>query len=406
MPTMKMTARSVESIKSPSRGQVDYWDADNPGLGLRVSAGGRRAWVLMYRHGGVKRRLTLGTYPALGLADAREKAGLAKHDVEFKGEDPAAGKKAARKAETIKELVEQFLEFMRRERRSADKYERLLNKDVVPRFGLRKANAVTRRDIIGMLDQIVARGSPISANRTFAVTRSMFNWGIGKDILQENPCDKVKVPAGENRRDKVLSDDEIRSMWNALDQETARNAALYKIRLLTAQRGREVLAMRWDQIAGDWWTIPAEVAKNGLSHRVPLTQAVLDILEGIRPEIKDGASEVQKAKAEWVFPNARRAGPREYTSKLHATVVNNSGVDFVPHDLRRTAASLMTGMGGSRLTVSKLLNHVETSITAVYDRHSYDQEKRHALDVWASRLEQILNPKKADDRGNVVLLKA
>src|SRR5262252_376076 len=93
MAKLKMTVRSVEAIRAPASGQVDYWDADNPGFGLRVSAGGRKAWIAMYRHGNVKRRLTLGSYPPLSLAEAREKAGRAHHAVQYHGTDPAIAKK-------------------------------------------------------------------------------------------------------------------------------------------------------------------------------------------------------------------------------------------------------------------------------------------------------------------------
>ena len=86
------------------------------------------------------------------------------------------------------------------------------------------------------------------------------------------------------------------------------------------------------------------------------------------------------------FPGAEGNRHRVAVHKAHNRVRNRSQVRFVPHDLRRTAASHMTGMGISRLVVSKLLNHVETGVTAVYDRHSYDQEKRAALEAWGSRL--------------------
>jgi len=89
---MKMTARSVEAIRLPTAGQIDYWDADHPGFGLRVSAGDRKAWVAIYRRGNVKRRLTIGIYPALSLAEAREKAAVAHHAVQYSGADPAAAK--------------------------------------------------------------------------------------------------------------------------------------------------------------------------------------------------------------------------------------------------------------------------------------------------------------------------
>ena len=379
---MKMTVRAVDAIRPPRSGQVDYWDADTPGFGLRVSAGGRMSWVVMYRHGDVKRRLTLGNYPALSVAEGRAKARRALHTVQYQGADPAADKKANRAAETFGEMVQEYLErYAKREKRSWRKDLQILEKDVLPRFGKRKAKDITRRDIIAMLDDIVERGAPIQANRTLEVVRKLFNWAIGRDILQVNACHRVPKPSSENRSDRVLNEAEIRVVWKATDTEAPLTAAAFKLRLLTAQRGAEVLAMRWDQILDGWWTIPAEVAKNGLAHRVPLSPQAQSLLDAIRPLSADTG---------WVFPGAEDTRHRVAVHKAHNRIRDRCGVSFVPHDLRRTAASHMTGMGISRLVVSKLLNHVESGVTAVYDRHSYDQEKRAALEAWGFQLERIV----------------
>jgi integrase len=232
-----------------------------------------------------------------------------------------------------------------------------------------------------MLDDIVTRGAPIQANRTLEVVRKLFNWAVGRDLIQLNPCYRVPKPSSENRSDRVLSESEIRAVWNALSAEAPLTAAIFKLRLLTAQRGAEVLTMRWDQIANGWWTIPAQFAKNGLAHRVPLSPQASALLHEIRP-LGSGSP--------WAFPDADGEGHRTAIHKAHERIRRRSQVSFVPHDLRRTAASHMTSMGISRLVVSKILNHVEKGVTAVYDRYSYDREKREALDAWDARLEQIV----------------
>jgi integrase len=149
--------------------------------------------------------------------------------------------------------------------------------------------------------------------------------------------------------------------------------------------------MRWDHISNGWWTIPPEIAKNGFAHRVPLSAPVLALLDDVR-QLGEGS--------EWVFPGSDGEGHRATIHKAHNRIRRRCGVSFVPHDLRRTAASHMTGLGISRLVVSKILNHAEPGVTAVYDRHSYDREKRTALDVWALRLEEIIGqPARGFDRG-------
>lgn len=412
MPTIKMTARSIEGIKPPAEGQVDYWDADNPGFGLRVSSGGRRAWVLMYRHGGVKRRLTLGTNPPLSLADARDAAEKAVHAVQHENKDPAAEKKAGRRAETFKELVDDYIErHAKVKKRSWHKDKLILDKDALPLLGKRKAKDIARRDIIEMLDAIVKRGAPIQANRTLEIVRKVFNWAIEKDILENTPCYMVKKPSDENQRDRVLTPDEIKAIWNGLDKSdlemTRLSALVLKLQLVTAQRKGEVVGAEWSDfdIKGRIWTIPAHKAKNGLAHRVPLSRQALVILIELRKlERQRRATLAKRLKKSvdavklrpWLFPSPRGETHIHGQGIDHALSRNldKLGVaDFVPHDLRRTAASLMTGMGINRLVVSKILNHVEKGVTKVYDRHGYDSEKAHALNAWGARLSAMVSDK-------------
>ena len=139
--------------------------------------------------------------------------------------------------------------------------------------------------------------------------------------------------------------------------------------------------MRWEDVELDarWWTIPAERSKNGLPHRVPLSDAAIDVLR-----------ELEDTDSPWVFPRPSGDGQLRSTQKAIERIRNRAGIELRGHDLRRTAASFMTSMGTPRLVVAKILNHVETGVTAVYDRHSYDREKREALDAWAIRLVEIL----------------
>src|SRR5215470_12587419 len=124
------------------------------------------------------------------------------------------------------------------------------------------------------------------------------------------------------------------------------------------------------------------MTKNGRSHRVPLSESAIAVIKGA------GAFKTDRT---WVFPSQRKGRHLEHMIQAAIRIRQRAGVDFVPHDLRRTAASYMTGMGISRLVVSKVLNHVESGITAVYDRHSYDVEKRAALVAWGKCVEQIVS---------------
>jgi integrase len=350
--------------------------------------------------------MTVGSYPQMGLADAHVKLADAKRQL-AQGIDPGEievrNRKAEGAAETVAEVAEAYLEkWARPRKRSADEDERQLRKDVLPAWGHRKAKDITRRDVIALLDSIVERGAPIAANRMLACVRRMFSWAVSRDIVSASPCVAVRAPADEKRRDRVLSAAEIASFWPALAiPELAVSMSVrlaLKFQLVTAQRKGEVVRAEWNEFdlqGAGLWTIPAEKAKNGMPHRVPLSplaRAVLDEIALNRPSVSG-----------WLFPSRKnKAAPMAGQSvdramRKHRAVLGIG--DATPHDLRRTAASHMTSIGISRLVVSKILNHAEPGVTAVYDRHSYDGEKREALAAWGARLEEIVG-------GNVVKLPA
>ncbi len=394
------TIRSLEAIKPPTSGRIEYWDEDLKGLGIRVAPSGRKTWVLMYRARGDKRlrRATLGTYPILTLADARDQA-RSDLSAAAKGRDPASERKAERAAETFGELAEDYMKrYAKKRKRSWFKDRQALDRDLLPRFRHRKAANIKRREVIALLEEIADRGAPVGSNRTLEIIRRIYNWGIEQEIVTVNPCQRISKPGVERKRDRVLSDDEIKAVWNALEGETPRMRDLFRLRLLTAQRPGEVSRMRWEDIdmSSGWWTIPPEFSKNSLSHRVPLSPAAMDTLRQI---------EGYGNEKGWVFPSPTGNGPLRAVWRAMRNIREQSGVEFRPHDLRRTTATRMTGdLGIARLTVSKVLGHVETGVIGVYDRATYDRQKRQALDAWGARLADILSREQAAE--NVVPLAA
>jgi integrase len=307
-------------------------------------------------------------------------------------------------SESVTDLAIEYLEKHAKEKKRSWRHdERSLRNDVLPVIGNLKAKEVTRRDVIRLLNRVKDR-SPIMANRTLEIIRKMFNWGISQDIAEFNPCLGIERPSEERRRDRVLTAEEIRRFWAAAEEEESQAGKVLQLLLLTAQREGEVLKMRWQDIergaAEWWWTIPGEIAKNGLAHRVPLSLPAVKLLQVVRNRHSNQIC---------VFP--RRGGDGPATASLVRKPMKRIRAaaeleNVVPHDLRRTAASYITGMGIPRLTVAKVLNHAEAGVTSVYDRHSYDPEKRHAVDAWGARLEEIITgkPTAADD-AKVVLLR-
>ena len=395
---MKFTDKYIANLKPTATRKLIYEEnAHGQGsLGLRIAPTGRKAWVYTYSFAGRVRHMTLGVYPEMSVAQAHAAVGEAMRKRE-RGLDPAATtvelNTLSRQAPTFKDLSERYLEeWARPRKRSASEDERTLKRDVYPTFGAHKAEAVTRRDVRNLLDAIVRRGAPIQANRTLAVVRKVYNWGIGQDIVPHNPCQAIAAPGKETQRERFLTETEIATVLAKLPaakMDPATRLAL-RLQLLTAQRCGEVLALEWSEIdePAAVWTIPGAKAKNKRSHRVPLSAQALALLAEARA-VGTGA---------FVFPSYRGDKPMVETAVARAVARNmeHFGVErFTPHDLRRTAASHMTGLGIPRLVVSKLLNHVESGVTAIYDRHSYDAEKRAALVQWGERVEALAQAKEA-----------
>ena len=401
---MKFTDRSINALKAKAN-RFEVWENGRAGFGVRVSPKGRKTWVLMYRFDGKARRMTLGTYPEVSLADANLRVAEAKRKLS-EGRDPGLelveARQAERQAETVEDLAYEYLKrHAAPNKRTAHEDRRCIEKDVLPHWGQRKAKNITRRDAIVLLDRIVDRGAPIMANRTLAVVRRMFRFGVDRDILDSNPFLGIEKPATETKRDRILNEAEIRAFWQGLDK--ARMPApvrlVLKLLLVTIQRRGEVVEATWPEfdLANGIWTIGAERTKNRKTHTVPLSKPAMDLLKDIK---------ALSGKSLWLFPSPRVDGQAIDRRAINHRLTTNLDVIGVanlrPHDLRRTGASQITAMGIPRLVVSKILNHADREITGVYDRHTYDAEKRHALDAWGQRLMEIVSGEPA--AGNVVPL--
>jgi len=391
MPTIKFTAAKIKFLEGTHGKQVDYFDEKLAGFFVRISQDGKKSFGVMYRKSGRLRRMKPGTYPLLSLGKARNAASKVLRNAEL-GLDPAAEKQDNRKAETFEQVAREYLERHAKIKKKSWKHdERVIKKDLVPEFGTQKAKDITRRDVRSFLER-KAQTAPIMANRTRALLKKIYNWAIMSEIVETNPVYLLPAPAKEHRRERVLTKDELKSIWNAINADVrdsddshrkmkTLSAGIMKLRLLTAQRGAEVMSMEWSELELDtgWWSIPGEKTKNGLSHRVYLTAPAVAIIREMK-SVVDGAG------SRYVFPSPIGDTHINNPQKALQRIQKATGIDFVGHDFRRTAASLMTSMGIPRLTVKKILNHVEPEITAVYDRYSYDTEKREALEAWAIRL--------------------
>ncbi len=246
MPKFHFTVKGIDALK-PSQTQTDYFDTSITGFSLRISPNGTKTWNYVYRHDGRLRRLKLGRYPDLGLAEARKLAEQKRGDL-AKNIDPAAAKDAARAASSFGELVIDYLEHAKRRKRTWQEDERILKKDFLPTWRTRKLNQIKRREIRGLIDSIAKRGTGIIGNRSLTLIKTVFNFAVDKDLLEVSPCALLKPPAAEKRRDRVLSDEEIRLLWSAVEEQPRAVAPILRLQILTAQRIGEVLTTSWSDI--------------------------------------------------------------------------------------------------------------------------------------------------------------
>jgi integrase len=395
-----LTVRAVDAAR-PTGKRREIPDGLIPGLYLIVQPSGFKSWALRYRVNGRNAKHTIGPAGVLELAAARAAARLALATIAAGG-DPAASKRTARETvvETFEVVAKRFVERHARLRnKSWRESERILQREALPRWGNRPIGSITRADVIALLDAIVDRGAPIMANRTLEVVRRLFNWCVERGTLEASPCERVKDPAPNVRRDRVHSDDELRAIWKATDTLGYPFDPLVKLLILTGQRREEVAGMRWGELRADLalWTLPPERVKNKRVHEVPLSAPAREILAGL-PRI-DGA-------AGFVFTTTG-GSPASGFSKAKKRLdgaVSPPLAPWVLHDLRRTLASGMARLGVQMPTVEKILNHAGGSfagVAGVYQRHDFAKEKRAALELWGRH---VLALGRRPRRSNVVTL--
>jgi integrase len=383
MQKAKLSKRIIEAIPVPVFGSAILWDSVIRGLGVRILSSGIRSYVLDYRLGRRRRRLVLGRFDELCLDAIRRRAKQMLGEV-ASGIDPFRERGQTRGRPTFADLAHEYIQRRcdRAVKRSGHEDERVIRKELLPRWGPKVAADIGRRDVVELLDAIMDRGARVMANRTRSIVSRIFNFGIDRALVETNPALRVKPGWKESGRSRILNAEEIRKFWVVLDGIEA--AAALRMILLTAQRPGEVSSMQWEELDDDGvWTIPPEKSKNKGLHRVPLSAFGLELLD-----------ELGREKAGPVFPS-----PIDPTRSIRRDALaralnrNRAALDMPPftaHDLRRTAASQMTRLGIPRTVVGKILNHADRDMIGIYDRYAYDQEKLEALEKWGERLRDII----------------
>lgn len=393
---MSLTDFKIRSLKPPCQA------SDGGGLYIEAMPGGSKVWRLRYRLGGKQEKVTLGTYPAFTLADARAWREECKALVErgaspmaLKRGDTATGERekafvlrwfpeTAPVAITVEAFAwEWFAKVAAPATKEPRNIERELRKDIIPAIGAKPLDAVTVADVRAIIEAIKNRGSPQMALRTLKDIKRLFDFAIEREMVQFNPAAAIngKYVATTKARDVALPPGEIATLLKAIDRADIKRAhklALHLL-LLTMVRRSELLHARWEEIdtvRGEW-AIPGERMKKEKPHLVPLSHQAVAMFEELR-HLASGSP--------WVFPS-----PWDLSKPISKTTLNvvvraldTTGVRaFTPHDLRRTASTLLNEQGFNRDVIEKALAHEATGVRGIYNRAEYLEQRREMLQWWA-----------------------
>jgi integrase len=385
MPARALTAAAVERIKPPSKGQADHFDRGYPGLALRCSYGGAKAFVYVYRLHGHQRRLTLGRWPGMSLAEARE-AWRNAHKLVARGESPASARPAA--ADSFAAVAADWLKRDQAGNRTVGEVRRSLERDVIPAWRDRLITTITRRDAAELIDTVADRGAPVMARRLHTHLHRLFRWSVGRGIIAANPMTDLPKPGAETERKRVLSEAELAAVWQAVQQLAWPFGPAIALLVLTGARRDEIGSLRWSEIEDNAIKLAGARTKNGEPHVIPLSAAAVDII----------ANTHRIASSGYVFTTMGEtpvSGWSKAKAMLDAAAAKHYGAALPAwrlHDLRRTLATGLQRLGFNLQVIEAVLGHIGGSragIVGVYQRHSFDSEKRTALEAWARHVQSF-----------------
>ncbi len=385
MPRIALTDRFVAGIRQRER--ENYFDLKTRGLVLRVTPAGTKSWYFVYR---VRRSpsewVRLGTFPALGLVEARKLANKLRAVVD-EGRNRAAERRADRArvvlpvpgAFTFNDLADLYAKIAAGQKKTWRDDVAKITKHLRPAWGALPLKSLTRVAVHELLDGLVAGGMTVGVNRVQALISKMFTVAVDRSLLDAHPAARMEKRFKERPADRVLTDDELRALWAGLDAQPGRAADALRLRLLLGQRGEEIAGMTWAEVdlEARVWQMPGARTKNGRPHAVPLPASAMAVLNRARGGLPEDEARV-----------FRHVSLR---SDDHRALAVIHGGAYEWKDLRRTFATRLAGLGFDETIVGRVLNHAKVSVTSKhYNQHAYLDEKQRALDAWDRELAAIV----------------
>jgi integrase len=400
-----LTDRLLRSLAVPSAAPVEVWDKNLLGFGIRISRTGKASFFAMRRQRGAGRpqavRITIGTYPLIPLLEARQRARDLLRDLHA-GIDPREREaerlraEAAEKLNTFRAVAEEFINRHVARARTARSIELRIRRELIARWGDRPIIGISRRDVIEMIEEIVDDGRPAAAHATLAYTKKLFGWAIARDILEHAPSDRVSARdliGAKRARQRVLTNVELALLWRATEgaiQATYPDGPFVRLLLMLGVRRGELAHAKFGEFDLDkgTWTLAGDRTKNADPLAIPLPKAAIEILRML-PRFDSGH----------VFAASRGAGPvnsfdaikERLDERLTALNGGKSLEPFTFHDLRRTFRTGLSTLGVAPHIAELCIGHRQRGVSAIYDRHRFERERRDAMERWATHLHAVVD---------------
>ena len=388
----KLSKTVVERIKAADQ-DVVVWDNTLPGFGIRVKPSGVRSYIIQYRNRNTSasRRLTIGQHGPLLTFDQAKKQARAMLADAMRGEDPVEIRKTARRAPSVADLAVDYLErhaVPKKRPKSVRDDRAMLDNIILPKLGAKKVDAIGRRDVEAI--QVGMKDRPYQANRVLSLLSKMFNLAIEWKWRPDNPAKGIERYQ-EQKRERWLSDEELRRLCAVLDEHpNTRAANAVRLQLLTGARLGEVLTSRKEDfdLHRGIWTKPSHQTKQKRTEHLPLSAQAL-ILVTLIIETSDAGSP-------FLFPGNKPGQPLHEIKKFWSVVLREAGiVNYRRHDNRHTYASHLVSSGLSLEIVGRLLGHTTATTTKRY-AHLADDPLRAATDQFGSKIASFQRDRKAE----------
>ncbi len=376
-----------------------YEKTESSGLGIRVMPSGNKSWIYRYTLNGKRQKMTLGKYPAISLKQARDFIRQAER-LKEQGINPIEHQKQKKPQNiyTVEKLcAEWYNTYVSKNRKKPLQIKQQIETNIIPLLGNKELSKLQAIDISHALDVIVKRGAPILANRILSSLKQAFNFAVSRGNIPQNPAISIRardIGGLEKPRERVLTLDEVRSIWHFLDSDSCKMSiqtkSAIKIIILTGVRTAEIRLAKWDSIdfAGLLWIVPPEHTKGGITvkiHLSDLTKSVFEELSTISdtPFVLTGL-DPNKPLDENALPRAIKR------------IQDRVGIpEWTAHDLRRTfATQLGESLNIDPVVIEKCLGHKMPRIMATYNKNEMLPQRKDALDEWAKCIQALISSTK------------